>query len=109
MTSSESEEHAQQSRKRSRTSNSGDNGAGKKTRGRPRVDTHDATAADVSGYSPLYRKLIWILCNECWFKESINAYNSRSRAINVDGDLRPTRSSLCWLIADHISILKAAG
>ncbi|EMD86891.1 hypothetical protein COCC4DRAFT_73197 [Bipolaris maydis ATCC 48331] len=46
MTSSESEEHAQQSRKRSRTSNSGDNGAGKKTRGRPRVDTHDATAAD---------------------------------------------------------------
>ncbi|EMD59622.1 hypothetical protein COCSADRAFT_175469 [Bipolaris sorokiniana ND90Pr] len=46
MTSSESEEHAQQSRKRSRTSNSGDNGAGKKTRGRPRVDTQDATAAD---------------------------------------------------------------
>ncbi|EUC31496.1 hypothetical protein COCCADRAFT_6589 [Bipolaris zeicola 26-R-13] len=46
MTSSESEEHAQQSRKRSRTSSSGDNGSGKKTRGRPRVDTQDATAAD---------------------------------------------------------------
>ncbi|EUC46710.1 hypothetical protein COCMIDRAFT_35701 [Bipolaris oryzae ATCC 44560] len=47
MTSSESEEHVQQSRKRSRTSSSGgDNGAGKKTRGRPRVDTQDATAAD---------------------------------------------------------------
>lgn len=73
MTSSESEEHAQQSRKRSRTSSSGDNGSGKKTRGRPRVDTQDATAADVSGYSPLYRELIWTLCNEGWFKDRINA------------------------------------
>jgi hypothetical protein len=51
MTSSESEEHTQTSRKRSRRSNSGDDGGagGKKTRGRPRVDTQDATAADVSG------------------------------------------------------------
>jgi hypothetical protein len=50
MTSSESEEHAPQSRKRSRRSGSGD-GGGKKARGRPRVDTEDATAADVSGYT----------------------------------------------------------
>jgi hypothetical protein len=48
MTSSDSEEHALQSRKRSRRS--GDvEGGGKKVRGRPRVDTEDATAADVSG------------------------------------------------------------
>ncbi|CAO2657996.1 Nn.00g072560.m01.CDS01 [Neocucurbitaria sp. VM-36] len=47
MTSSESEEQARP-RKRSRTSNSGEDGAaeGKKARGRPRVDTQDATAAD---------------------------------------------------------------
>lgn len=51
MTSSESEEQPQTSRKRSRRSNSGDDGGagGKKARGRPRVDTQDATAADVSG------------------------------------------------------------
>lgn len=48
--SSESDEHAQQLRKRSRRSNSGEDAAGgKKARGRPRVDTQDATAADVSG------------------------------------------------------------
>lgn len=48
MTSSESEEQPQTSRKRSRRSNSGDDGGagGKKARGRPRVDTQDATAAD---------------------------------------------------------------
>ncbi|KNG51868.1 bzip family transcription factor protein [Stemphylium lycopersici] len=47
MASSDSEEHTQQSRKRSRRSNSGEDGAGgKKARGRPRVDTQDATAAD---------------------------------------------------------------
>jgi ribosomal protein L4 len=71
MTSSESEEHAQQSRKRSRRSNSGENGAGKKTRGRPRVDTQDATAADVSGYffplpqtdtDPVQRGLVQEVC-----------------------------------------------
>ncbi|KAF1851507.1 uncharacterized protein K460DRAFT_36250 [Cucurbitaria berberidis CBS 394.84] len=47
MTSSESEEQAQP-RKRSRTSNSTEDGAagGKKARGRPRVDTQDSTAAD---------------------------------------------------------------
>ncbi|KAF2853603.1 hypothetical protein T440DRAFT_312119 [Plenodomus tracheiphilus IPT5] len=46
MTSSESEEHAP--RKRTRTSNSAEDGSsgGKKARGRPRVDTQDATAAD---------------------------------------------------------------
>ncbi|KAL6171247.1 hypothetical protein ACJQWK_04184 [Exserohilum turcicum] len=45
--SSESDEHAQQLRKRSRRSNSGEDAAGgKKARGRPRVDTQDATAAD---------------------------------------------------------------
>jgi hypothetical protein len=51
MTSSESEEQTQTARKRSRRSNSGDDGSagGKKARGRPRVDTQDATAADVSG------------------------------------------------------------
>ena len=49
MTSSESEGHAP-SRKRSRKSNSAEEDAtgGKKARGRPRVDTHDGTAADVS-------------------------------------------------------------
>jgi hypothetical protein len=47
MTSSESEEQPS-SRKRSRTSNSVEDGA-KKARGRPRVDAQDATAADVSG------------------------------------------------------------
>ncbi|KAF1935564.1 hypothetical protein EJ02DRAFT_123357 [Clathrospora elynae] len=48
MTSSESEEHVPStSRKRSRKSNSGEDAAGvKKARGRPRVDTQDATAAD---------------------------------------------------------------
>ncbi|KAI4617742.1 hypothetical protein J4E83_006074 [Alternaria metachromatica] len=48
MTSSESEQ-AQTSRKRSRRRDSGDDGGagGKKARGRPRVDTQDATAADV--------------------------------------------------------------
>ncbi|KAI1668174.1 bZIP transcription factor [Pyrenophora tritici-repentis] len=48
MTSSESEEQTQPSRKRSRRSNSGEDGGalGKKARGRPRVDTQDATAAD---------------------------------------------------------------
>jgi hypothetical protein len=37
-------------RKRSRKASAGDDGGadGKKTRGRPRVDTKDATAADVS-------------------------------------------------------------
>ncbi|KAJ4366192.1 hypothetical protein N0V83_007827 [Neocucurbitaria cava] len=47
MPSSESEEQTRP-RKRSRTSNSGEDGAagGKKARGRPRVDTEDATAAD---------------------------------------------------------------
>ncbi|KAI4648057.1 hypothetical protein J4E93_004468 [Alternaria ventricosa] len=50
MTSSESEQ-TQTSRKRSRRRDSGDDGGagGKKARGRPRVDTQDATAADVSG------------------------------------------------------------
>lgn len=55
MPSSESEEHEHDdeheqapTRKRSRVSNSVENGAaGKKARGRPRVDTQDATAADV--------------------------------------------------------------
>jgi hypothetical protein len=47
MTSSESDEQPP-SRKRSRTSNTVEDGA-KKARGRPRVDTQDATAADVSG------------------------------------------------------------
>lgn len=51
MTSSESEEQLP-TRKRTRTSQSTEDGAstpgGKKARGRPRVDTHDATAADVS-------------------------------------------------------------
>jgi hypothetical protein len=49
MTSSDSEGKAP-SRKRSRASNSAEDGAkdGKKARGRPRVDTQDATAADVS-------------------------------------------------------------
>jgi hypothetical protein len=46
MTSSESEGQVP-SRKRSRTNNSAEDGA-KKARGRPRVDTQDATAADVS-------------------------------------------------------------
>lgn len=46
MTSSESEGQGQ-SRKRSRTSEGGGK-EGKKARGRPRVDTQDATAADVS-------------------------------------------------------------
>ncbi|KAI4674228.1 uncharacterized protein J4E84_010734 [Alternaria hordeiaustralica] len=48
MTSSESEQ-AQTSRKRSRRRDSVDDGGagGKKARGRPRVDTQDATAADV--------------------------------------------------------------
>lgn len=48
MTSSESEGANTRSRKRSRTSNAADDGAkdGKKARGRPRVDTQDATAAD---------------------------------------------------------------
>ncbi|EFQ91623.1 hypothetical protein PTT_11477 [Pyrenophora teres f. teres 0-1] len=48
MTSSESEDQTQPLRKRSRRSNSGEDGGalGKKARGRPRVDTQDATAAD---------------------------------------------------------------
>lgn len=51
MMNFESDEHAQQPQKRSRKSNSGEDAAGgKKARGRPRVDTHDATAADVSGH-----------------------------------------------------------
>ncbi|OCK76726.1 hypothetical protein K432DRAFT_385208 [Lepidopterella palustris CBS 459.81] len=45
MTSSESEEQPT-SRKRSRTSASSEDTAGKKARGRPRVDTQDETAAD---------------------------------------------------------------
>jgi hypothetical protein len=51
MTSSESE--TAPSRKRSRASNSAEDGAkeGKKARGRPRVDPQDATAADVSYFS----------------------------------------------------------
>lgn len=55
MTSSESEAQAQRSRKRSRKSNGSEDGAagGKKARGRPRVDTQDATAADVSGHCSL--------------------------------------------------------
>lgn len=49
MTSSESE-GPPASRKRSRKSDSAEDGGpgGKKARGRPRVDTKDATAADVS-------------------------------------------------------------
>lgn len=49
MTSSESEGQVP-SRKRSRTNNSAEEGA-KKARGRPRVDTQDATAADVSCFT----------------------------------------------------------
>lgn len=45
MTSSESESQPRP-RKRSRTSTTGDETGGKKARGRPRVDTQDATAAD---------------------------------------------------------------
>lgn len=45
-------ESTSRSRKRSRASDDGDDGAiasgSKKARGRPRVDTQDATAADVS-------------------------------------------------------------
>jgi hypothetical protein len=51
MPSSESEAHVPApSRKRARRSDSADEGAekGKKARGRPRVDTKDATAVDVS-------------------------------------------------------------
>ena len=49
MTSSESDDQPT-SRKRSRTSASSEDAsaAGKKARGRPRVDTQDETAADVS-------------------------------------------------------------
>ena len=49
MTSSESDDQLT-SRKRSRTSASSEDAsaAGKKARGRPRVDTQDETAADVS-------------------------------------------------------------
>jgi hypothetical protein len=52
MTSSESEGQPR-SKKRLRTSNSAEDGGkdGKKARGRPRVDTQDATAADVSRLS----------------------------------------------------------
>jgi hypothetical protein len=52
--SSDSEEQAP-TRKRSRTSEEGGGGAkeGKKARGRPRVDTQDATAADVSDFKHL--------------------------------------------------------
>ncbi|KAH7390827.1 hypothetical protein DE146DRAFT_144541 [Phaeosphaeria sp. MPI-PUGE-AT-0046c] len=48
MTSSESEGANTRPRKRSRTSNTAEDGGkdGKKARGRPRVDTQDATAAD---------------------------------------------------------------
>ncbi|KAH7138373.1 hypothetical protein B0J11DRAFT_422362 [Dendryphion nanum] len=45
MTSSESESQPR-SRKRSKTSATGEETGGKKARGRPRVDTQDATAAD---------------------------------------------------------------
>lgn len=45
MTSSESESQPRP-RKRSKTSTTGDDTNGKKARGRPRVDTQDATAAD---------------------------------------------------------------
>ena len=56
MTSSESEGQAR-SRKRARAGGKGDmhgdriTKEAKKARGRPRVDTQDATAADVSSYS----------------------------------------------------------
>ncbi len=52
MTSSESEEQLP-TLKRSRRSNSGEDGTTtgeKKSRGRPRVDAQDATAADVSKF-----------------------------------------------------------
>ena len=69
MTSSESEEQPQTSRKRSRRSNSGDDGGagGKKARGRPRVDTQDATAADVSGdvVSFLFFSFLFALIRYC--------------------------------------------
>ncbi|KAF2493797.1 hypothetical protein BU16DRAFT_422582, partial [Lophium mytilinum] len=46
MTSSESEERSATTRKRSRTSPGSEDAAAKKSRGRPRVDTQDETAAD---------------------------------------------------------------
>lgn len=56
MTSSESESASTRPRKRSRTSNTAEDGGkdGKKARGRPRVDTQDATAADVSSWLAPY-------------------------------------------------------
>jgi hypothetical protein len=50
MTSSEGEGQLPP-RKRSRTSKDSDEAGNKKARGRPRVDTQDATAADVSSLS----------------------------------------------------------
>jgi len=63
MTSSESEGQGTASRKRSRGSVEG-NGAkeSKKARGRPRVDTQDATAADVSVSRMLSKIVSMMVC-----------------------------------------------
>lgn len=77
MTSSESEAQAQKSRKRSRKSNGGEDGAagGKKTRGRPRVDTQDATAADVSGHFPPQPRIAlnYVRCG--LIKETVDSFS----------------------------------
>lgn len=82
MTSSDSEEHTQHSRKRSRRSNSGEDGAGgKKARGRPRVDTQDATAADVSGDFLCfchYPRSMWDLRSEGSVEGCVGARSCRS-------------------------------
>jgi hypothetical protein len=55
MTSSEGEGQPPL-RKRSRTSKDSDEASNKKARGRPRVDTQDATAADVSRVADMLPK-----------------------------------------------------
>ena len=82
MTSSESDDQPT-SRKRSRTSASSEDAsaAGKKARGRPRVDTQDETAADVSELSFFRRSPIAVFekregyfCDGVVARSKANAY-----------------------------------
>lgn len=81
MTSSESEEQPR-IRKRSRTSANGDEAGSKKARGRPRVDTQDATAADVSS-SPENSRMRSLGDDPC----HVMYYNRSVYSESVDGRL----------------------
>jgi hypothetical protein len=85
MTSSESEGQGGPTRKRSRTSNSAEDGGGKegkKARGRPRVDTQDATAADVSYFIVYVSPDIFRASTCTVFVLDRAAYNFRLRKTN---------------------------